>query len=104
MGGLRPDPAVWYVDSFGAVRDVLVELRRRDHCSDPVASGSVRQPQVDDVPVRQTGTIADNLRGVVDRRIEAGQQQVLADVRKRSPEELNALESLEVTADADGVG
>lgn len=101
---MRPDPAVWYVDSFGAVRDVLVELRRRDHCSDPVASGSVRQPQVDDVTVQRTGAIADKLGGVVNRRIEVGQQQVFADVRKRSTEELNALESLEVTADADGAG
>ena len=104
--GLCPDPAVWYVDSFGAVSDLGAERHRRDRCSDPVASGSVRHPLVDDLTVRQTGTIADALSGVVNQRIEAGQQQVFADVRKRSTEELNALETLEVTtdADADGVG
>ena len=54
--------------------------------------------------MRQTGAIAYALSGVANLRIEAGQQQVFADVRKRSAGELNALAELEVTTDAEADG
>ena len=75
-----------------------------DGAASGVAITSARQPLVDDLTVRQTGAIAYALSGVVDQRIEAGQQQVLDEVRNRSKEELDALDALEVTTDADGAG
>lgn len=59
---------------------------------------------MDDLTVRQTGAIAYAPSGVVNIRIEAGQQRVFSDVQKRSSEKLNTLVALEVTTCADGDG
>ena len=91
LSQFHPDSNVSYAASIGAIRDLLDELQPRDHYADPVAISSARQPLVDDLTVRQTGAIAYALSGVVNVRIEAGQQRVFSDVQKRSSEELNAL-------------
>lgn len=58
---------------------------------------------MDDLTVRQTGAIAYALSGVVNQRIDAGQQPLLR-CAEASSAELNALVALEVTTCADGDG
>ncbi|WP_344814570.1 hypothetical protein [Microlunatus aurantiacus] len=104
LSQFHPDPNVSYAASIGAIRDLLDELQPRAHYADPVAISSARHPRVDDLTVRQTGAIAYAPSGVVSVRIDAGQQRVFSDVRKRSSEKLNTLVALEVTTGADGDG
>ena len=93
------DPAVNPRERFavGVTQDA-------DGAASGVAITSAKQPLVDDLTVRQTGAIAYALSGIVNQRIETTQQQVFADVRSRSSDELDALETLEVATDSDGTG
>lgn len=100
----RLDPTVSSADSIGAVRDLLAELHRRGRCCDPAAGGSVGPASVAVPTVRQTGTIAYALSGVVNQRAEAIQQEVFADVPNRPTGELNGLGALERTDDTRGIG
>lgn len=61
-----------------------------------IAITSARQPMVDDLTVRQTGAIAFALSGVVNERITAQQQVVLADLKDVSKADLDALPVLDV--------
>ncbi|GEL16893.1 hypothetical protein [Pseudonocardia asaccharolytica] len=56
-----------------------------------VAVVSGRQPGVDDTTVRQLGRVAYELSGLVDRRMQEAQQQVLAAAAEMNPVALNAL-------------
>ncbi len=67
-----------------------------DGTAEGVAITSARQPMVDDVTVRQTGAIAYALSGVVNQRIEAQQEVVLAEMQEASPADLARLEPLDV--------
>ena len=61
-----------------------------------VAITASRQPQFDDVIVRQTGAIAFGLSGLVNDRIEALQKQVFSDVRDTPAAELEKLVAIDV--------
>ncbi len=93
-------------------------LQLRDHYTDPavnprerfsvgvtqddagaasgVAITSARQPLVDELTVRQTGAIAYALSGVLDKRIESLQQEVLEGLKDASRDDLDQLVRLDV--------
>ncbi|MGX7678131.1 hypothetical protein ACSMXN_04450 [Jatrophihabitans sp. DSM 45814] len=75
--------------SVGVARDA-------DGSASGVAVTSVRQPLVDDVTVRQTGAIAFALSRQIDARISAQQEQIFAEVRSSSKDELDKLARFEV--------
>jgi len=68
-----------------------------DGTASGVAITSVRQPLVDGLTVRQTGAIAYALSSLVNGRIESEQEQVFAELKSTTKEELDELEPLEVT-------
>jgi hypothetical protein len=100
-----------------------VLLRLRDHHTDPVAnprerftvgvaqdpggaaSGiaitSARQPQVDDLTVRQAGATAYALSGLVNERIEAQQVEVFRAVKDATPADLEKLDRLDLAQPSD---
>ena len=99
-------------------------LQLRDHYADPVtnprerfsvgvtqddaglASGvaitSARQPLVDDLTVRQTGAVAYALRGILDRRIESRQKEVLEGLKEATRDDLDKLARLDVVDPTQG--
>lgn len=64
-----------------------------------VAVTSVRAPMVDAAAVRQAGAIAFPLCAVLDERIDPLQQSIFTDVRGMAPEQLDALDVVEVAAE-----
>lgn len=83
----RTDPREQF--SVGAVQD-------EEGRAGGVAVTSSRQPQVNDLTVRQTGAIVFALTEVVDRRIEQQQATVLDELRAMDRAELDNLDPMEV--------
>lgn len=75
-------------------------VQEEDGSAGGVAVTSVRQPQVNDLTVRQTGAIAFALSEVVNTRIEEQQAAVFSEVRQASRAELDALDRIDVVTDA----
>ena len=69
-----------------------------DGAVNAVAVTSVRAPLVDVAAVRQAGAIVFPLCGVLDERIAARQESILAQVRDLPPEQLAAMDLIEVAA------
>jgi hypothetical protein len=74
-------------------------VQEGDGSAGGVAITSVRQPQVNDLTVRQTGAIAFALSEVVNTRIEEQQAVVFAEVREASRATLDALDRIDVVTD-----
>ncbi len=67
-----------------------------DGTADGVALSSAHRPAVDLLTVRQTGAIAYGLSALVDERIGEKEKALLEEVRLRTREELDTLETLEL--------
>jgi hypothetical protein len=74
-------------------------VQEKDGSAGGVAITSVRQPQVNDLTVRQTGAMAFALSEVVNTRIEEQQARVFTEVRQTSRAELDALDKIDVVTD-----
>lgn len=79
--------------TIGVVQEV-------DGSAGGVAVTSVRQPQVNDLTIRQTGAIAFALSEVVNTRIEDQQAAVFAEVRGAARGELDVLDRIDVVTEA----
>jgi len=74
-------------------------VQQEDGAAGGVAITSVRQPQVNDLTVRQTGAIAFALSEVVNTRIEEQQALVFAEVADVPRAELDRLDRIDVVTD-----
>jgi hypothetical protein len=121
-GALTEDDLEDARDDSETVKWHRVLLHLRDHHADPIANPretytvglaqdadgavnavavtSVRAPLVDAAAVRQAGAIAFPLCAVLDDRIAAAQQRILAAVRDTPRERLAAMDLIEVAAPA----
>jgi len=106
--GLQGDLVPWH-ETLGKLRNFLVAkaANPREAFTVGVSLGadgppegilvtSVPRPQVDEATVRQTGRIAFELGQLVDRRIQAQQETVFAEIKDLPAERLNQLDPLAV--------